>query len=74
MPHFGTAEWCSARTVHVLGEVTGVIRGSKKGPIFFSKFVPRPLVVLKQVFLARFEPMVARFDAPKFPRNFENGL
>ena len=40
----------------------------------FSKFVPRPLGVLKQVFLARFEPMVAHFDPPKFPKSLENGL
>ena len=46
----------------------------KWSKIIFSKFVPRPLGVLKQVFLARFEPMVARYDAPIFPKSLENGL
>ena len=46
----------------------------KWSKIIFSKFVPRPLGVLKQVFLARFEPTVARFDPPKFPKSLENGL
>ena len=53
----------------------------KWSKIIFSKFVPRPLGVLKQVFLARFEPMVARFepmvarfDCAKFPKSLENGL
>ena len=40
----------------------------------FSKFVPRPLGVRKQVFLVRFEPMVARFAPPKFRKSLENGL
>ena len=42
--------------------------------IIFSKFVPRPLGVLKQVFLAFFEPMVARYDPPSTPKSLENGL
>ena len=75
MPHFGTAKWCSARTVHVLGEGHGGHFWVQKGfKIIFSKFVPRPLGVLKQMFLARFEPMVARSDPPKFPKSLENGL
>ena len=40
----------------------------KWSKIIFSKFVLRPLGVLKQVFLARFEPMVARYDAPHFQK------
>ena len=44
-------------------------RGSSVGP----KMVQDHLGC-KQVFLARFEPMVARFDPPKFPKSLENGL
>ena len=40
----------------------------------FSKVVPRPLGMLKQVFLARFEPVVARFGPWKIPYCLENGL
>ena len=46
----------------------------KWSEIIFSKFVPRPLGVLKQVFLARFEPMVARYDAPQFQKAWKMGL
>ena len=53
---------------------TGSSVGPKMVQNHFSKFVPRPLEVLKQVFVARFEPMVARFDPPKFPKSLENGL
>ena len=47
------------------------VRGAKK--IIFSKVVPRPLGMLKQVFLARFEPVVARFGPRKIPKCLENG-
>ena len=42
--------------------------------ILFSRFVPRPLGVLKQVFLARFEPMVARNDAPQSQKALKMGF
>ena len=45
----------------------------KWSKIIFSKFVPRPLGVLKQVFLARFEPTVARYDAPQFQKALKMG-
>ena len=41
---------------------------------FFSKFVPRPLGMFKQVSLAHFEPMVTRFGPWKVPKCLENGL
>ena len=54
------------------------LHGSYVGPKMvqnhFSKFVPRPLGVLKQVFLARFEPMVARYDAPQFQKALKMGF
>ena len=46
----------------------------KWSKIIFSKFVPRPLRVLKQVFLARFEPMVARYAAPQFQKTLKMGF
>ena len=48
----------SPRTLGANGGSTGV-PGAKK--MIFSKVVPRPLGMLKQVFLGHFEPMVARF-------------
>ena len=44
--------------------------GKKKG---FPKFVPRPLGMLKQVFLAHCEPVVTRFGPWKFPKCLEKG-
>ena len=41
--------------------------------MIFSKVVPRPLGMLKQVFLGRFEPVVARFGSWKIPKCLENG-
>jgi hypothetical protein len=41
--------------------------------MIFFKVVPRPLGMLKQVFLARFEPVVARFGPRKIPKCLENG-
>ena len=61
----------SPRTVGANGGSTGV-PGAKK--IIFSKVVPRPLGMLKRVFLARFEPVVARFGPWKIPKCLENGL
>ena len=45
--------------------------GQKK---FFSKLVPTPLGMPKQVFLGRFEPVVACFGPRKIPKCLENGL
>ena len=39
----------------------------------FFKVVPRPLGMLKQVLLACFEPVVARFGPWKIPKCLENG-
>ena len=40
----------------------------------FLKNDPRPCATLKQVFLDRFELVVAHFGPPKIPRYLENGL
>ena len=47
------------------------VPGAKK--IIVSKVVPRPLGMLKHVFLGRFEPVVARFGPWKIPKCLENG-
>ena len=47
------------------------VPGAKK--IIFSKVVPRPLGMLKQMFFGRFEPVVARFGPWKIPKCLENG-
>ena len=60
----------SPRTVGVNGGSTGVPRAKK---MIFSKVVPRPLGMLKQVFLGRFEPTVARFGPWKIPKCLEKG-
>ena len=60
----------SPRTVGANGGSTGV-PGAKK--MIFSKLVPRPLGMLKQVFLGRFKPVVARFGAWNIPKCLENG-
>ena len=41
--------------------------------MIFSKVVPRPLGMLKHVFLAQFEPVVACFGPRKIPKCLENG-
>ena len=58
------------RTAGASGGSTRV-PGSKK--LIFSKLVPRPLGMLKQVFLAHFEPVVTRFGPWKIPKCLENG-
>ena len=58
------------RTARANGGSTRV-PGAKK--IIFSKVVPRPLGMLKQVFLGRFEPVVTRFEPWKIPKCLENG-
>ena len=60
----------SLRTVGANGGSTRVPRAKK---IIFSKVVPRPLGMLKQVFLGRLEPVVARFGSWKIPKCLENG-
>ena len=57
------------RTVGANGGST-LVPVAKK--IFFFKVVPRPLGMPKQVFLARFEPVVARFGPWKIPKCLEN--
>ena len=60
----------SPRTVGAKGGSTRVPRAKK---MIFSKVVPRPLGMLKQVILGRFEPVVARFGPWKIPKYLENG-
>ena len=58
------------RTVGANGGSTGVPRAKK---MIFSKVLPRPFGMLKQVFLARFEPVVTRFGPWKIPKCLKNG-
>ena len=58
------------RTLGANGGSTGV-PGAKK--IIFSKEDPRRFGMFKQVFLARFEPVVTGFGPWKIPNCFENG-
>ena len=55
----------------------GAIGGSTSVPgakkISFSKVVPRRLGMLKEIFLARFEPVVPRFGPWKIAKCLENG-
>ena len=60
----------SPRTVGANGGSTRV-PGAKK--MIFFKVVPRPFGMLKQVVLARFEPVVARYGPRKIPKCLENG-
>ena len=59
----------SPRTVGSNGGSTRVPRAKK---MIFSKVVPTPFGMLKQVFLARFEPVVTRFGPWKIPKSLEN--
>ena len=52
------------------GGSTGFPRARK---FISSKVVPRPLGMLKQVFLGHFEPVVARYGPWKIPKCIENG-
>ena len=58
------------RTVGANGGSTRV-PGAKN--MIFSKVVPKPLGMVKHVFLARFEPVGARFGPRKTPKCLENG-
>ena len=60
----------SPRTAGANGGSTRV-PGAKK--IIFSKVVPRPLGMLKHVFLARFEPVGVHFGPWNIPKSLENG-
>ena len=60
----------SLRTVGANSGSTGV-PGAKK--MIFFKVVPRPLGMLKQVLLGRFELVVARYGPWKIPKCLENG-
>ena len=60
----------SPRTVGANGGSTRV-PGAKK--MIFSKVVPRPLGMLKQVFLGHFETVMKRFGPWKIPKCLENG-
>ena len=60
----------SPRTMGANGGSTRVRRAKK---MIFSKLVPGPLGMLKQVFLGRFEPVVARFGPWKIPKCLEMG-
>ena len=51
----------------------GSTRVPRAKKIIFSKVVPRPLGMLKQMFLGHFEPVVARFGPWKIPKCLENG-
>ena len=67
----GAAEGpASPRIVGANGGSTRVARAKK---IFFSKVIPIPLGMLKQVFLFRFEPVVACFGPWKIPKCLEIG-
>ena len=68
--HLVGPQGSSLRTAGANGGSTRV-RWAKK--IVFPKVVPRPLGMLKQVFLGRFEPVVARFGPWKIPKCLENG-
>ena len=58
------------RTVGANGGSTRV-PGAKK--IIFSKVVPRPLGMFREVFLGCFEPVVVHYGPRKIPKCLENG-
>ena len=51
----------------------GPTGSQERKKIIFSKVVPRPLGMLKPMFLVRFEPVVTRFGPWKIPKCLENG-
>ena len=65
--------WRAARLAHG-GSQRWVHQGPRGEKKIFSKVIPRPLGMLKKVFLARFEPVVTRFGPRKIPKCLENGL
>ena len=58
---------------HTVGANGGSTRVPGAKQMIFFKVVPRPLGMLKQAFLGRFEPVVARFGPWKIPKCLENG-
>ena len=63
---------CLAPPTHSWGQ-RWVHQGPRGGKINFSKVVPRPLGMLKHVFLAHFEPVVMRFGPWKIPNSLQMG-
>ena len=61
-----------AQPAHSLAQ-QWVDQGPQGEKTHFFKVVPRPLGMLKRVFLARFEPVVARYGPWKIPKCLENG-
>ena len=55
-----------------MGANGGSTRVPRAKKMFFSKVVPRPIGMLKQVFSSRFEPVVARFGPCKIRKCLEN--
>ena len=70
--HLVEPEGSSARAQW--GPTVGPPRSPGRKKIIFSKVVPTPLGMLKQVLLAHFELMVMRFGPWKIPKCLENGL
>ena len=66
----GAARQPGPRTAGVNGGSSRVPRAKK---IIFSKVVPRPLGMLKQLFLAGFEPVVKCFGPRNLAKCLENG-
>ena len=55
-----------------MGANGGSTRVPRAKKIIFSKLVPRPLGMFREVFLGRFEALVARFGPWKIPKCLEN--
>ena len=68
---FGPWKMPKCLEIRLFGDRKWVKNGSKTR---FSKSDRGPFGKLKQVFLARFEPVVARFGPWKIPKCLENGL
>ena len=56
-----------------LGPTVGPPWSMERKKKFFFQADPRPLGMLKQVFVGRFEPVVAHFGPWKIPKYLENG-
>ena len=62
----------AARPAHGGGQ-RWVHQGPRGEKNIFSKVVPRPLGMFREVFLGRFEPLVVRYGPRKIPKCLENG-
>ena len=71
VPHFGPPKIPKCLENGLFWDQKWVKKGSKT---HFFKPHPRPCATLKQVFLDRFELVVAHFGPPKIPKCLENGL